>query len=152
MKDQIWYQRPEGRLDAWREFRSSLDDVDLPTALTQTTALWSFAPYVTYYLDPANITEWPDPWQLLSENYYCDVAKALGMLYTIALTKHRINDLELRVLFDAQRREQVNILVVNDEHVINYNFNEIVNKDDISEHCIIKHCYSLQDLNIEQYY
>jgi hypothetical protein len=28
---------------------------------------------------------WPDPWQLLSDNVYCDLARALGIMYTIIL-------------------------------------------------------------------
>ena len=152
LKDLIWYQRPEARLDTWRSFRQSLDDMELAQVLCETAALWSFAPYVTYYLDPHDVRQWPDPWQLLSENYYCDLAKTLGMLYTIALTKHKTNDLSLQVLYDQHKREQVNIVVVNNKHVINYHFNEVVNKDDIGEHCVVKQRYTPHDLNIEQYY
>jgi hypothetical protein len=28
---------------------------------------------------------WPDPWQLLSDDVYCEVARGLGILYTITL-------------------------------------------------------------------
>lgn len=152
MKDLIWYQRPEARLDAWRDFRQSLDDVDLLTALTQTTLLWSFAPFVTYYLDPARPAEWPNPWLLLSENYYCDLAKTLGMFYTIALTKHGVNNLVLKVMYDSKRKEQVNVVVVNDKHIINYHFNGIVNIDAVNEDCITRHIYDKQQLGTNNYH
>lgn len=151
MKDLIWYQKADQRLSAWREFRSKLDDQSLGQALNSTTRLWSFAPYVTYYLDPRNPQEWPNPWQLLSENYYCDLAKTLGIFYTIALTKHGTNDLKLNILFDSDRKEQINIVVVNDKHVINYHFNKIVNTDVISNTCVLKYSYDTVDLKIADY-
>ena len=29
--------------------------------------------------------DWPDPWQLLDDNIFCEVARGLGILYTITL-------------------------------------------------------------------
>lgn len=151
MKDLIWYQRSDQRLSAWREFRLKLDQLSLDAALQEVCTLWSFAPYVTYYLDPAKPQEWPDPWQLLSENYYCDLAKTLGIFYTIALSKHGANDVKLQIYNDTHRKEQINIVVVNDKLVINYHFNRIVNTDAISQDCVLQRAYDATDLRIKNY-
>ena len=152
MSESIWFQKPDVRMAIWRELRQQLDTLSLGDALKETSNLWSFAPYVDHYLDSHDVSQWPSPWELLTENYYCDLAKTLGMLYTIALSKHNVNQLELRVLYDEHKKERVNIVVVNNKHVINYHFNEVVNTTVIGAHCVTKHCYTPTDLNIEQYY
>ena len=151
MKDPIWYQKADQRLSAWREFRDAINQKDLASALQSVTDLWSYAPYVTYYLDPAKPGEWPDPWLLLSENYYCDLAKTLGMFYTIALSEHGKNNLALEIFYDVKRKEQINIVVVNEIYVLNYHFGRIVNKSTVSDDCVKKFSYVPQDLDVQKY-
>lgn len=40
---------------------------------------------VNHSLDWHDQTDWPDPWQLLQFAGYCDLARALGMSYTIMM-------------------------------------------------------------------
>ena len=100
----------EDRLRSWRDFRSSLDSLPLDKALEQTAKLWSHAPFSPYYLDPADVKNWPNPWQLIKENYYCDIAKCLGIIYTISLTTHRNNlDIEFRSYINPKNRHVLKI-------------------------------------------
>jgi hypothetical protein len=46
---------------------------------------WFQAPWTAYHLHWDDQADWPDPWQLLSDNIYCPVARGLGILYTITL-------------------------------------------------------------------
>ena len=78
----------ESRLRSWREFRASLSLMPLEQALDAVREFWSTVPFAPYYLDPAKPETWPTPWELIAENYYCDVAKALGMLYTVKFSGH----------------------------------------------------------------
>jgi len=40
---------------------------------------------VNRYLHWDDWPDWPTPWELLNDNIYCDLARALGMLYTIIM-------------------------------------------------------------------
>ena len=56
-------------------------------ALKQVAELWAKCPTTSGYLDYADCTDWPDPWTLVNNNHYCDIAVALGMFYTIYLSE-----------------------------------------------------------------
>ena len=68
------FRLPEAsRLEAWRNFRRSLDELEFEEALARTAEFWTPAPHTAYYLDPDDVESWPDPWTLVEENYYCDL-------------------------------------------------------------------------------
>ena len=48
---------------------------------------WAQLPWVAYRLHWDDWRLWPDAWQLLEENQFCDLARALGILYTIHFTE-----------------------------------------------------------------
>lgn len=149
----MWDLRSGDRLKLWREFRLSLDNLQLSEALEKVSNLWSFAPFVNHYLDPAKPSEWPDPWELLHENYYCDLAKALGMFYTIALSNHgRRNTVELSILKHKKKKDHINIVSVNNELVLNYDFNTIVNRQKLSNSYLCVYNYTTEELNIQSYF
>ena len=100
MWQNFWNLRVNDRLAEWKNFRHKLSDLPLDQAIRELNGMWSTAPYVNYYLDPSEPNSWPDPWTLLAENYYCDVAKSLGILYTIYFTSHRAADLKLHMYYD----------------------------------------------------
>ena len=81
----FWNLRINDRLSKWKDFRHELDRLPLKSAITELNDMWSTAPFVNHYLSQDDTTNWPDPWTLLAENYWCGVAKALGILYTILL-------------------------------------------------------------------
>lgn len=149
----MWTLRPEERLHQWRAHRESISARDLESALQATSQLWSYAPYVAHYLAADLIAEWPDPWALVHENYYCDLAKALGMLYTLYLCDHwdnTIDNLEIRVYKDLDTGDILNTVWVNrGKYILNLRFNEIVNKHLVDEKLQLKHRYSVADLGLD---
>lgn len=148
----MWNLRSDQRLTEWKRFRDSLSDVDLETAVKSTSHLWSYAPFVGHYLDPSDMTEWPDPWQLLDENYYCDLAKALGMLYTLSLSAHGENiDLELRIGKDKNNTDINLVFIDQGKYVINYWHDEIVNKQQVDLGVQFKYSYTAEDLKLHTY-
>lgn len=151
----MWNLRPEERLKEWKLFRNQLQHCDLDSALQQISQLWSYAPYVTHYLSADLIEEWPDPWTLVHENYYCDLAKALGMLYTLYLSTHYTNsvtDLEIRVYKDTATNDVANLVWVNrGKYILNLIFNSVVNKTSITENYVLKYKYTVEDLNLDLY-
>jgi hypothetical protein len=92
----MWCSTFEQRLEAWTALRDSVRDLEKPMALTEINSWWQRTPWRAYHLHWDDRTDWPDPWQLLSDNIYCDLARGLGILYTITvLDRDDIQDAEL---------------------------------------------------------
>jgi len=105
------------RLKFWVELRESLankQDLDRHVAIDK---FWQKVPIQQNYLHTDFIKDWPDPWQLLSDNTYCYYARALGMIYTLLLLGNRNIDLVEAV--DDNSNEVVLVLVEN-KYVLNY--------------------------------
>lgn len=153
MLNSFWNLRSSDRLTEWRDFRREISDKSLEQALTDVCALWSTAPYVTYYLAPDDPLSWPDPWTLLAENYYCDLAKSLGMLYTLYFTGHKTANMSLRIYYDYKDKNRYNVLWVEQgKYILNYWPYEIVNTEQIEEKQLqLLYQYSTNDLALEKY-
>jgi hypothetical protein len=83
----MWPTQFERRLAAWNDLRHQSSSQDLPTLLQNINSWWHQTPWCPYHLHWDDRDTWPDPWQLLSDNIYCDLARALGIMYTIVLTE-----------------------------------------------------------------
>jgi hypothetical protein len=66
---------------------------------------------------------WPDPWQLLTNNGYCDLARALGIVYTIMLTEN-LNYTNLKII---QIKEDNLVLVDDGKYILNWAPGEMLN-------------------------
>jgi hypothetical protein len=145
--------KPEDRLRSWREFRSALDHLPLEEALVQTAEFWASAPFVPYNLDISDVGSWPDPWTLVEENVYCDVAKCLGIVYTLSLCTHRKDlDMEIRIYQDPNSGHEFNLAWINQgKYVINMIDGEIVNKVQIEKTLKLKKTYTAVDLKLDYY-
>lgn len=149
----MWKLDASGRMTHWRDFRKVLDSLPLEEAIARTAEFWSSAPFTPYYLDPANSENWPDPWTLLYENYYCDIAKCLGIIYTLALTKHREQlDAELRVYRDSTSGYEYNLAWFDrGKYIANLIDGEIVNNTQIDKKLVLKYCYKTEDLHLKDF-
>lgn len=147
----MWNLNPDERLRQWRHFRKEIGTKPIESALKDTVNLWSFAPYVTHYLHPLDLSNWPDPWTLVHENYYCDLAKSLGMLYTLYLSEHyknTVKDLEIRVY--SSNLDVYNTVFINEgKYILNLEFNSIVNKSSITDELQLKHTISVDQLKLD---
>lgn len=146
--------KTEDRLRSWREFRSSIDNLSLTDALRCTAELWANASYTPYYLDIDEPTTWPSPWQMIDENIYCDVAKSLGIIYTMLLTKHKKDlDIELRVYVDVTTGAEYNLAWFNEgKYILNLVDREVVNIEQFDDTVFkLKRLYSSLELQLENY-
>jgi len=101
---------PKNRLSEWKSFRDKLNQISLPAAINKTQELWQSCPFIPFFLEYDKVESWPDPWQLITENYYCDLAKTLGIVYTLHLTAHKDQLFpELRTYFDLNTRHHYHI-------------------------------------------
>ena len=140
------------RLEVWMKFRKSLSALSLDVALHSTIDFWSSCPFTPYYLDTDNCKTWPDPWTLIEENYYCDLAKSLGMLYTLYLSDHKSYiEFELRRYQDTESRLMYNLVYLNQgKYVLNLLDSQVVNNTSIDKKLKLIRSWN-SDLNLQQY-
>lgn len=148
----MFQQKPEDRLRSWREFRSTLDLIPLEQALAQTAEYWARAPFTPYYLDPDDPSRWPDPWTLIMENTYCDVAKCLGIVYTVTLTTHRTDlDIVFQQYTDTRNNHVYNLACVNQgKYILNMIDGEVVNTKQIDKTLALTKQYR-EELQLDNY-
>ena len=147
----MWKLETSERIARWRDFRRSLDDLPLADAIQDVAEFWHTCPFQPYYLDPADPESWPTAWDLISENYYCDLAKALGMLYTICLTQHgSALAAEIHIYNDPETGYVYNLPVLaQGKYVINFIDNKIVNIESIDKKLKLKRLYSSTELKLK---
>jgi len=149
----FWNLRVNDRLAQWKDIRHRLSDLPIDQAVKELNDIWSSAPFVNYYLDPSNPRSWPDPWTLLAENYWCDVAKALGIVYTLYFTRHRPVPMEIRIYYDYQDKSRYNLSWIdNGKYILNCYPYEIVNTESVKDNKLqLLYQYSSMDLALDKY-
>lgn len=106
------------RLVAWKNFRDQLETSLDP--YKDTMVFWRKAPYVSDYLEDIATEDWPDPWRLVIDGKYDNLAINLGILYTLQLTKRFITvPMEIHRLIDSNRHPR-NFVVVANNIVVDY--------------------------------
>ena len=81
----MWPATFSARLGSWNLLRNRCQNLPVKSALDEINRWWFQTPWRPYYLHWDDQATWPDPWQLLSDDVYCDLARGLGIVYTITL-------------------------------------------------------------------
>lgn len=113
------------RLICWKDFRNKLEDS--PAALEECVRWWSKAPFVSPYLDPQDSKSWPDPWHLILDSKFDNLAIVLGIMYTLQLTVRFKHD-EFKIYMKHDDQDMPYILSVGDQCVIDLYNLEIENQ------------------------
>ena len=116
-----WPSDYSQRLQCWHALRAGLSGHDIQHDLLAINDWWFDLPWRAYSLHWDDWRDWPDPWQLLQENQFCDLARALGMLYTLHLC-----DIASTVQL-AQASDRHLVLVDQGKYVLNWNPGGLVN-------------------------
>ena len=120
----MWYQDFSDRLGDWSDLRTSVQNLPLEQALQTINEWWFNSPWQSYYLHWDDLPSWPDPWQLLSDNVYCDLARALGILYTISLLDRAdMMDAELVLTENGDNL----VRVAKEKYILNWKNDSILN-------------------------
>ena len=119
-----WPQHFSSRLESWNSLRDSCSNLPVETALATINDWWFNVPWKPYYLHWDDQELWPDPWQLLSDNIYCDLARGLGILYTISLLDRA--DLTSATLVLTEQGDNL-VLVAKEKYILNWDRDTIVN-------------------------
>jgi hypothetical protein len=120
----MWANSFSNRLISWNQLREQAQHLPVEQALALINTWWFDAPWKPYYLHWDDLKDWPDPWQLLSDNYYCDLARALGILYTITLLDRA--DLASAKLVLTKNGDNL-VLVAKEKYILNWDRDTIVN-------------------------
>jgi hypothetical protein len=120
----MWLANFGDRLSSWNLLRSQCQLVDTDTTLNNINSWWYNCPWKPYYLHWDDQPNWPDPWQLLSDNYYCDLARGLGILYTITLLDRA--DLADATLVLTDSGDNL-VLVNKSKYILNWDKDTVVN-------------------------
>ena len=108
----------ETRLSDWYDLRVRLEDSSLEEKCVDIDKWWQKAPLVNHHLHILDSENWPDPWQLLVENTYDEVARALGICYTLLLLD--VENVEICDATDNTGNDVVIVLVDNAKYILNY--------------------------------
>jgi hypothetical protein len=111
------------RLESWSNLRQQVQTLPVPQALESINRWWFQTPWRAYHLHWDDQPTWPDPWQLLDDNIYCSLARALGIMYTIAMLER--DDMQDAVL--AEIGSDNLVLVSGKKYILNWDVDEIVN-------------------------
>jgi hypothetical protein len=120
----MWPQTFGQRLASWNLLRDQCQNLSSKSALEHINQWWFGAPWQPYYLHWDDQSTWPDPWQLLSDNVYCDVARGLGILYTISLLDR--TDLMPVDLIQTESGHNL-VLAAKEKYILNWEADTIVN-------------------------
>ena len=119
----MWQLTFEQRLNAWGVLRETVQHASIEQVLAEVNAWWFHAPWRAYHLHWDDRAVWPDPWQLLSDDLYCPLARGLGILYTITLLDRP--DLQDAVLAEVDSDNLV--LVHEKKYILNWDPEQMLN-------------------------
>jgi hypothetical protein len=119
----MWPRTFAERLESWSQLRKQAATADVETALHAINSWWFHAPWRAYHLHWDDQDIWPDPWQLLSDDLYCPLARGLGILYTITMLDRP--DLQDAVLAEV---DGDNLVLVNKKkYILNWDPEQMLN-------------------------
>ena len=120
----IWPASFAARLESWHQLRDQTQNLSIESALLDINTWWFRSPWRPYYLHWDDQHTWPDPWQLLSDDVYCEVARGLGILYTIKLLER--SDLAPVDLVLTEEGTNL-VLVAKEKYILNWEPDSVVN-------------------------
>lgn len=133
------------RVRDWRNLRNEAENAEDPFDLV--LSFWKTAPISARYADPYDSESWPDPWELLHENIYCEFLQLLAVCYTLQLTERfSSSEFEIHITLDRKHDTMVYLLFV-DNHAIGYYNNERIDASNMQHlvcqmHHIINLCHN----------
>ena len=119
----MWPRTFAERLESWAQLREQAFTADVETALAAINSWWFQTPWQAYHLHWDDQLLWPDPWQLLSDDLYCPLARGLGILYTITMLDRP--DLQDAVLAEVDSDNLV--LVDKKKYILNWDPEQMLN-------------------------
>lgn len=132
------------RLRQWRNLRHSVEISETP--FEDVLNFWSQAPISRPCTDPYDSEHWPDPWELIHQNIYCEFLQILAICYTLQLTERfSLSEFEIHITLDKKHDAIVYLLFV-DNQAIGYYNDGCIDSDNLSQLvCQMHHTVTLCD-------
>lgn len=125
----MFEKKYEERLALWREFRDSLEVSNDP--IQDAIDFYKHAPSTLISTDPYTPSTWPDPWEQLKENQYCEFGKILAICYSLQLTDCLSREaFEIHIRQDREKSRTLYLLFVGNL-VIGYDGDTYVTKENL---------------------
>ena len=113
------FQLPfQDRLHSWRTLRHKRDHLAKQDFIVEVDRWWQQAPLIKQHLHWNDQENWTDPWTMLSENEYCTLTRAIGMIYSLVMCG--IEDIELIIAMDHTCEEHYLVTVEGAKYILNY--------------------------------
>lgn len=116
-----WFLDKQGKLLAWREWRTQLPSMEIEAAVEAAAIWWKFVPLVNKTFDPWRVETWPTPWELIGNGSFCPSAQGLGIFYSLVLSNIDCV-LALAVIDELPRL----LVLIPDNKLLNYHGGEVV--------------------------
>ena len=84
----MWKTTYQESLADWIRLRQAAAPLEQSEQLLLINDWWFRAPIVNHLIYWENPEAWPTPWELLNNNGYCELARALGIVYTIMIVEN----------------------------------------------------------------
>ena len=119
----MWEEFYQDRLAAWCQLRQQASVLPTDQSLILINNWWFRAPMVNCSINWNSKQDWPGPWNLLTLSGYCELAKALGIVYTIML----IETIDYKNLTIIQTDQDNLVLVDHGKYILNWAPGEMLN-------------------------
>ena len=119
----MWKTTYQESLADWVRLRREAALLKQPEQLLLINDWWFRAPIVNHLLYWEDARSWPTPWHLLNNNGYCELARALGIVYTIMIIENRTYT-DLKII---QTKEDNLVLVDGGKYILNWAPGEMLN-------------------------
>lgn len=121
----MWKTTYQERLLDWYQLRQRCERYNKEQAFYAINNWWWSAPMINRAIHWNDYPEWPGPWDLLLNDGYCELAKALGIVYTIMMIDNALySNLEL-----ARVENDNLVLIDHGKYILNWAPDEILNID-----------------------
>ena len=119
----MWKTTYQERLADWFNLRQAAEELPQEKQLALINDWWFRAPIVNHLIYWEDQSTWPSPWDLLVNNGYCDLARALGIVYTLQML-----DNQLYTTLEIIRTSQDNLVQVDSgKYILNWAPGELLN-------------------------
>ena len=110
------------RLREWHLLREGCASLPVQDCLARINYWWMHQPWCAYRLHWDDQPSWPDPWQLLEEKELCDLARGLGIMYTVCLMDR--TDITDATLVEVGNGNLVHVCA--EKYILNWNTEVVV--------------------------
>ena len=124
----MWIKDYDSRLRSWRLLRDKLASELIEDQLYCINEWWAQAPVTSNVIHWQDQKNWPNPWELLAELAYDELAKALGIVYTILLVNDRAEVSIMRIM-DTYGNDCI-VVLVNNKYILNWDTDTVISTQD----------------------